>query len=76
MSNDVLEGKKIKFHPDQPISTLATAGLLERSVIRCPVAGTHSLKNDAESTLGQFSKLKNERKSTICVLVGVFKSNL
>lgn len=44
MSNNVLEGKKIKFHPDQPTSTPATAGLSERNAIRCPVAGTHFLK--------------------------------
>lgn len=72
----MLEGEKIKFNPGQPTSTLTTAGLLERSVIRYPVVRTRLLKENAEPTLGQFSKMKNERKSTICILVGVFKSNL
>lgn len=76
MSKKCAWGEKIKFHPGQPTSTLTTAGLLERSVIRYPVVRTRLLKNNAEPTLGQFSKMKNEHKSTICVLVGVFKSNL
>lgn len=57
-------------------STLATAGLSERNVIKCPVVRTHFLKNNIEPTLEQFSKMKNEQKCTICILVDVFKSNL
>lgn len=70
-----LRGKK-KFHPNQPTSTLATARLLERNVIKCPAVRTQLLKNNTEPTLGQFSKMKNQCKSTICVLVGISKSNL
>lgn len=68
--------KKGKFHPDLPTSTLATAGLSERNVIRCPEIRTYFSKTNIVPTPGQFSKMKNEHKCTICILVGLFKSNL
>lgn len=62
--------RRKKFHPDQPTSTLATAGLSERNVIIRPVVRTHL--NNTEPTLGQFPKMKNDHKCTIYILLSVF----
>lgn len=65
--------KNTKFHAGQPSATLVIFGLLQRSVIRHPVVTTYLLKNNTELTLVELSKMENECKSTICILLGVLK---